>query len=255
MDTDQAKSYFAWSSPKFWLLLLVILGLIAVVIISILRDKIVSQNQWQVSSIGRGRLAYEPDTASIILGVTVEKTAKPEIALKELNEKMTNVISALKKSGIANPDIATENYSLSPQYDFADNISKLSGYNASQTVVVKARDIKNSPDKVSEIIALATREGANRIENIVFEASNFDDLKQEVRLKAIADAKNKAVVIAANLGVELGKVVGWWDNWLAPIAQYNYYSDGKGGANSYDPNVPVGNRELVLEVTINYLVK
>lgn len=249
------------SSPRFnarfWLIFTAIICLSGIIIVSILRDRLVRDNQWQVSVVGRGRVQYEPDTARVYLGVSVDKVDKPEKALTQLNSTMDKIIASLKKMGLEDKDITTDNYSLEPQYDYVDNVSRLGGYSARQTVIVKLTGIVSSGEKVSSVISAATAAGANRVNQIIFESSDFDALKQTARLKAIADARSKAGAISSELGVRLGKVVGWWENYLYPSESVSYYGDlGKGGGGApADPNIPVGSREIVMEVSVNYEIR
>ncbi|OQA39130.1 MAG: 26 kDa periplasmic immunogenic protein precursor [Parcubacteria group bacterium ADurb.Bin316] len=188
----------------------------------------------------------------------ISKVAKPEDALNQLNEKMKQVIAAIEKSGIPKENIQTQNYTLNPQYDIVDGISKINGYNANQSISVKINEINKNANKVAEIIAAAGKAGTNKINGVSFEASNLNDLKQEARIKAILDARTKAKNIGNALGVKLGKIVGWWENYIYPestIDQY-YGKGGMGGGGAMtEPSIPTGSRELVVEVNVNYKIK
>lgn len=246
-----------WREPKYIIMLLGILLLAAVVIVAILRDRIVNKQYWQVSVSGRGSVSYEPDVANITMGVQVDKVTRADQALTQLNEKINNVIKAIEGVGVAKENIKTQNYSLYPQYDWINNVQTAGGYNASQLLVVKVTNLSENKDLVSQVIDVATKAGVNQIQGVTFDSSKLEDLKQEARLKAIVDAKNKASSIAGNLGVRLGKVIGWWEN---PIGAPGlpYYNDMGGygaGGGSGAPAVPGGSQEIIMEVSINYQVK
>lgn len=248
----------SWRSPKTWLVFLAIIAIAAVAIISILRDRIVNNQQWQVSVVGQGKASYQPDIATVTLGVQIDKAARAEDALDQLNGKMAKIIAAVKAAGIADEDIQTQNYSLYSQYDYIDNASTLTGYNANQQLMVKVREINKDADKVSKVIAAATKAGINQVLGVSFDISNLEDLKQEARIKAIADAKSKAGNIASTAGVRLDKVVGWWENIVqAPGISNSYYYDGKGGAGGAvaSPSVPTGSQEIIIEINLSYKIK
>jgi len=243
------------------IILILVLGGVAVV--SILRDRIVNYQQNQVSVAGQGKVTYQPNLASIILGVQVDKAAKPEDALNQLNSKIKNIVAAIKGQGIAPEDIVTQNYSLSPQYDYINNISTVGGYTANQQISVKIRDIQKNSDKVSQVLAEAGKAGANQVSSITFNVANLEDLKQQARILAIADANNKAVKLARAAGVRLGKIIGWWENYVqGPGQGMPYYADGKGGAsgigggaNYSSPTIPSGSQEIIVEMNLNYRIK
>jgi hypothetical protein len=256
MDINISKN---WREPKYILGLISILVLGAVIIISIIRDRIVNPPQWQISVAGQGKVAYQPDTANISLGVKVDKQAKAEDALKQLNDKMNKILAAIKQAGVAAEDIQTQNYSLSPRYDIVDAISKLTGYDANQTVEIKIHNLQNNNGLITKVIEAAGKTGTNQIDGISFEYADMNKLKQEARLKAIADARAKSKEISQALGVKLCKIVGWWENIVSPVdSQISYKGDvgglgGGGGASS--PVVPSGTQELVIEVNVNYQIK
>jgi len=247
-----------WNSPKTVIIILGLLLLTGVITLSILRDRFVSRPEWQVSFTGRGKVVYKPDTAKLNLGVTVDKKAKAEEALSELNRIMDKVITDLTAAGIVKDKISTQSYVLAPQYDFIKEKNELAGYTASQNIIVEVNDIDDNPNRVATVISAAGKAGANQVNGISFEPSDLEKLKEEARLKAIADARVKADALSGNLGVKLKRVVGWWENIYPVGTQPYYYGDyggGKGGAGGFDPNIPSGMNEIVVEVNINYQIR
>jgi len=245
-----------WRSPKFYFKVLAILGLIAIILVAILRDRIVNYPQWQINVSGEARVSYLPDIANVTLGVQVDKMDKADKALEQLNSKIKAIFDAIVKAGIPKEDIQTQNYSLNPQYDYVDNASKLAGYSANQSLIVKVKGITENKDLVNKVITAASKAGINQVSGITFEYSKFKDIKQEARLKAISDAKGKAGDIAKALGVNLRDVVGMWENVITP--DNTYYYGGKGGSDvgmSGSAVVPSGNLEYVVEVNVNYRIK
>lgn len=250
-------------SPKDrWskIILIIAMVLIAgVVVVSILRDRIVNQPQWQVSVIGQGKVSYQPDIANVSLGVQIDKVAKADEALNQLNDKVAKIVAAVKSAGIVADDIQTQNYSLYPQYDYVNNSTNLSGYNANQQLSIKVRDINNGQELLSKVIAEATKAGANQVLGISFNVSNLEELKNQARIKAITEARQQAGTLAQATGVRLGRVVGWWENVVqAPGISSGVTYDGKGGMGgnvSASPTVPTGSQEIVIEINLNYRVR
>lgn len=248
---------------------MIVLGIVltvavaSIAIVSIIRDRIVNYPQNQVSVIGQGKVSYQPDIATVNLGVQIDKVAKADEALNQLNSKIKNIVAAVKGQGIAPEDITTQNYSLLPQYDYVNNVSSVSGYNANQQIIIKIRGIKDNPEKVSQVISEATKSGVNQVLGINFDVANLDELKQEARLKAIKDAGSKAGTIASAAGVKLGEVIGWWENYVQGPSSSGYYSGAeKGGlggagmsAGSASPTIPSGSLEIIMEMNLNYKLK
>lgn len=244
-------------SPKFFILALAIICLAGIVVVSILRDRIVSQQYRQVTVTGQGRLSYQPDIAIVTLGVQIDKAPLAEEALNQLNAKVNSISSALKALGISAENIQTQNYSVMPQYDYKDNVSVVGGYNANQQLTVKITDYDKNPGNLNQVIAAASKAGANQILNLSFDASNLSDLKQQARVKAIADAREKSGALAAAAGVELKNIANWWENLIQPIPSYNYggaMGAGIGGGGGM-PQVPSGSREIIIEIGVTYNIK
>lgn len=250
-------------SPKGLRYALIVLGMIlfaGIVVTSILREAIVERSDNQVTISGEGRISYQPDMAIINLGVQVDKVDTAENALRQLNETIGRVIPAIKGLGISEKDIQTQSYSLSPQYDYIDNVSFVAGYNASQALVVTVRDISQNKDLVNRVIAEAARSGANQVNSITFSTTKLAELKQQARLKAIEDAKNKAGVMAQAAGVrKLGRVVGWYENVVQSPESSGYFDSysGLGGPKEgvVMPEIPSGTQEVVVEVGLSYQIK
>lgn len=247
-------SSLSWQ--KMLVSIVLILGLTAVGIISILRDRIVNVPQWTVSIVGEGRVKYTADLAYVTVGVQVDKATSAPAALSEINTKITKAVEAIKRIGIPAEDIQSQNYSLYPQYDYRDNVQTLSGYTANQQIRVTVRGIESGTDQVSKVIAAAAGEGVNQVLGVQLSTSKLNELKNQARLMAIADARSKADETATAAGVKLRDVVGWWENYLSSPEPRYYGEAGYGGGGGGGMGViPSGTQELVLEVNVNYRIK
>lgn len=252
--SDNDKQSF--KSPRFVLALVGLILLAGIITLAILRDRIVNQQFRQVTVVGQGKVTYNPDLALVTLGVQIDKIAKPEEALNQLNTKVESIIKAIKALGIAPENIQTQNYSLYPQYDYKDNITTVSGYSANQQLVVKITNYDKDSGLLSRVIASASKAGANQINSVTFDASNMNDLKQQARVKAIEDARAKSQDLAGAAGVKLGKISNWYENFISPIMNSDYGKGGMGGgAVSATPQIPAGSRDIILEIGVTYLLK
>lgn len=246
---------------KYVLIILGMVLLAAIVVVSILRDWITNDYQNQVSVTGQGKVFYQPDEANVTLGIQVDKAPNAEIALKQLNEKMTSVVAAVKGVGIPEEDIKTQNYNLNPDYDYNQGSNFVSGYNARQNIIVKVRNIDKNKEMTGRVVAAANGAGVNNIGNINFGVSDLNSIKQQARIKAIQDAKSKADELFKAAGVKPKKITGWYENGGGegggqPMAESSMLSakDARGGAN-VSPEIPAGNQEITVEIGVNYEVK
>jgi uncharacterized protein YggE len=114
---------------------------------------------------------------------------------------MGKVLLALKIAGVDEKDVQTSRLSLQPQS--APNRtgpSAIVGYRASNRVIIKVRNVSN----VAAVIDTLVGAGANEIGGINFMVSQASKLLDEVRDKAVADARRKAEIYARAAGVTLG---------------------------------------------------
>jgi len=241
---------------KIFINLVAILAATGISVVSILRDKITNQQYRQITVVGRGTVSYQPDMATVLLGVQVDKSAKPEEALGVLNRKITAIKAGLMKLGIKDEAIDTRNYVLNQQYDYVNGIQQPAGYSANQQLAVKIDNLAVNKDLVNKVVAAASGAGANQISGVSFGVNNLEDLKQQARVLAIADAKNKAVNLSQTAGVSLTGIAGWYEN--MPV-DMNGYVDGKGGMGGsggiISPIISAGSNEVVMEIGLSYNIK
>ncbi len=165
-----------------------------------------------VTVTGEATIAVAPDAAVIRIGVSSQdKTAR---AASDANAKqMTAVLAAIKEIGIAERDIQTSRLSLQPQYDpNKSGTARLTGFQASNQVTVRIRDI----DKLPGVLDRAIGAGANEMSGIEFVVSEQSKLLDRARGDAIADAYRKADLYAKAAGAKLGHVIAITEEGSAP---------------------------------------
>jgi len=156
-----------------------------------------------VTVTGEATVSVAPDMAVIRIGVSSQgKTAREA---SEANAKqMIAVLAAIKDAGIADRDVQTSRLSLQPQYDpNKGGTARLLGFQATNQVTVKIRDI----DKLPTILDRAIAAGANEMSGIEFVVSEQSKLLDQARAEAIADAHRKAELYARAAGAKVGPVM------------------------------------------------
>jgi uncharacterized protein len=155
-----------------------------------------------ITVTGEGEVAVVPDLA--ILGAGVTTTGKTAREASEANAKMmTSVMAALKAAGIAAQDVQTSWLSLHPVRDNNPNELRITGFQATNQVTVKLREVAKTAEVVDRLVAA----GANDIAGIHFEVSSPSKPLDRARETAIADARRKAEVYAQAANVQLGALV------------------------------------------------
>ena len=184
-------------------------------------------------------------------GVKTE-AVKSVDAVNQNNQKMNEVIKAVKEAGVEDKDIQTTSYNLYPVYDYTERGTIFKGYSLEQNIQVKIRNL----DKVNDVLDKATSRGANTIGQLSFTVDDMEKVKSEARAKAIEQARQKANSLAGQSGLNLGKLISVSEGY-SPYPQPLY---GMGGASnamekSIAPDIQPGQSEINVTVNLTYQVK
>lgn len=165
-----------------------------------------------ITVTGEATVAVAPEAAVIRIGVTSQdKTARE--ASDANSRQMTAVLAAIKGNGVAERDIQTSRLSLQPQYDpNKAGSAHLSGFQATNQVTVRVRDI----DKLPTLLDRAIAAGANEMSGIEFVVLEQSKLLDRARDDAVADARRKAELYAKAAGAKLGRVIAITEEGSAP---------------------------------------
>lgn len=155
-----------------------------------------------ISVSATGIVRSAPDLAVLDAGVTtVAPTA--QAALTENARKMDGVIKQLRSMGVAANDIQTSGINVHPQYNYPgrqtsglENVPRIVGYNASNRVQVRYRDL----DRLGALLDALVKAGANQINGPFFQIEEGDAAVRAARDKALAEAEAQARYYAAKMG-------------------------------------------------------
>ena len=151
----------------------------------------------------QGEAKRVPDIATISTGV-VTRAADANAAMRANADQMAKVMAAVKAAGIAERDIQTAGISVHPQYRYAENQTPaITGYQASNTVNLKVRDIT----KLGKVLDALAAQGANQINGPTFEIDQPEPVYDEARLAALKKAQARAETYAKALGLRVRRIV------------------------------------------------
>jgi len=201
---------------------------------------------------GEGKVSVVPDLATLNVSVLSEaKTVKQVIADNTI--KMNQVIAKMKELGIADKDMVTSAYNLSPQYYYPQNARpQINGYQLDQTLTLKIRNL----DLVDNVIDGATALGANNVYGLAFGLDDDSKAKAEARDKAFTAAKDKAEVMAKAAGVKLGRVYSFSEgsNYIPPTPYYAKAMMAESSAGAA-PDIQSGSQEYTVTVSMTYEIE
>lgn len=144
-----------------------------------------------------------PDIATLSSGVVTQAT-DANTALRSNADQMTKVMAAIKAAGIAERDVQTTGISIYPQYRYAENQPPaITGYQASNTVNVKVRDIS----RLGKVLDALVASGSNQINGPSFEIDEPEAAYDEARRNALKKAQARAEMYASALGLRVRRIV------------------------------------------------
>lgn len=148
-----------------------------------------------LSVSGDATITVIPNMAVVTIGVqSINKDLK--LAYADNKAKMSAVFSELKKLGIADKDMKTISFNVSPYYEYINNSSIQTGYIISNILSINVRKI----DDLGSVIEASLLQESNVINNIEFKMSDSTKYYQEALKLAVRNAKGKASIMAAELG-------------------------------------------------------
>lgn len=263
----QSQPFMQSGATRFLLLFTMVMVVFALGAYTRLTLSQVDENPYGPSTIsvsGSGEVVAIPDVGNFTFTVEAEGDTA-EAAQETSATAMNDILAFLAEQGVEEKDVKTTNYNLMPKYRYEERVCANNsycppgervqdGFSVYQSVSVKVRDTKET----GPLLTGVGERGATNISGITFTVDDDEALKTEARAKAIADAKAKAEVLAADLGVKLVRVMSYYEESGYPKA-YGY-----GGAMDMaveesamrvTPDIPTGENTTTSNVTLVFEIR
>lgn len=211
---------------------------------------------------GDGHATLAPDVAHI--SFTILNTSPTVAEAQAATTKQANAaIAFVKAQGVADKDVKTLSYNISPQYSYPNpclpgvlcpaysGTPKITGYQVSETVQVTMRDL-------TTVGALLGGLGKLPIQNLSGPDFALDDSTagyDAARADAIDKAKTQAKILADQLGVHLGKIVNFSESSGNSPVPMPYSMSASVSRAASTPNVPTGENTYNASVSITYEIR
>ncbi|MCM2452828.1 SIMPL domain-containing protein [Agrobacterium vitis] len=179
-----------------------------------------SRQEAVINVSGEGEVSLAPDMALMQLGVVTEATEAAQ-ALKDNNEALAKVLKSLKDKGLADRDLQTSGFQITPRYrqepeDKTDSRPPvIDGYSVSNGLTIRVRDLSKLGGVIDTSVGLGVKQGGE----IRFTNDKPDSAIDEARKSAMADAMAKAKVLTQAAGVKLGRIISINENSARPFEQ------------------------------------
>ncbi len=156
---------------------------------------------------GLGTAMQAPDTITVSLSVTGENKEYQK-AMEECDKLVVNLKAKLAKNGFKEDSIKTTDFRVNTATKYVESF-KTSKRVFDKYVITHSLEIKFDYDrkKLSKCIDTLSSALANPTLRINFSVEDTSTLKNQALKQAVADAKEKASLLAESAGVKLGQIV------------------------------------------------
>lgn len=266
-NTEKQKSY---QTTLINILLVIISIAVLIYAFTLLKSykNIDSNYQNTIVVTGTGKVEAAPDTAKI--SISIRESGKTSKEAQDAVAKKWDVAKAkLLALGVEEKDIKNTSFTTYPKYDWVQDKcvagssycggkQVINGYEVTQSVDIKSKKI----DDTGKLLEALASSNINEVSGPTMIIDNEDALKSDARGLAITNAKEKAKLLAKQLGVDLGDVMYFSDD--SSSVAIPYASEGGMMIKSMSarsdmapivPDVPAGVNEIVSNVSITYEIK
>ena len=200
--------------------------------------------------VAEGSTTRVPDLAVIRAGV-VTQAATAAAALSENAQRITAVLAALKRAGIAERDVQTANISLNPQYRYQENQPPvITGYQASNTVSIRFRDVKKS----GAILDALVGQGANQIDGPNLTIDQPEAALDQARADAVAKARARAELYARAAGLRVDRILSISEGSDMPRPPMPVMAMARAESDSSTKIAP-GEQDVTVALSVRFLLR
>src|SRR5262245_13122230 len=160
-----------------------------------------------ITVTGQAEVCVPPD--EVLFTLAVENVDRDMVvAGKKTDDSVRQILAIARKNNVKPEDVQTSQISVQPKYNTDDvpyddrsRVKRvLIGYEVSKTVAIRLRDLSRFDD----LLADGLRAGITRLSNMQFMDSQVRKHRDEARRMAIRAAKEKATLLAGEIGQSIG---------------------------------------------------
>ncbi len=149
---------------------------------------------------GYGEVEALPDRAELRLQI-VETRDTVTAAKSDVDRRVATVLAAARGQGIADTAIRASQIRIRPDYSWENGKRVLRGQQVTREVDIQLDELSRYGALVDALAAA----GISELGEVQFTVSNRDLLVEQALLAALADGRQRAALLATNLGRQLGK--------------------------------------------------
>jgi uncharacterized protein len=209
-----------------------------------------------ITVTGQAEVRVPPD--EVLFTLAVENVDKDMlVANRKTDDSVKQILAIARRHNVKPEDVQTSQISVQPKYNTDDmeyearrNIRRvLIGYQVSKTVAIRLREISRFDVMLADIL----KAGITRLNNLEFRDSQIRKHRDEARRMAIRAAKEKATLLAGEIGQAIGPAYSITETTrdYDPRPMQNVSSDAGRAAESESALAP-GTLSVTAQVTVRF---
>src|SRR5918992_6339372 len=179
-----------------------------------------------ISVTGQGSTVAANDTARVGFGVEARGATRP-VALRRSSARLREVLAALRRLGVEDPDLRTRGVTVVRRRDRRGR--RLPGYIARGGATAIVRDVS----RTGAVVDAAVEAGAASVAGPRFFIDDPNAALHRALVAAFRDARTKAAALAAEAGLTLGQAISIRESTFVPaesdVIGFDEDSGGGGG--------------------------
>ena len=160
----------------------------------------------KIRAVATVKSSHQPDTATWNF-TFIQQAKKLQQAVNQVEEQVSKLLKKLPEYDVRSNDVRSAHYTIKPKYTWQKEKRVFQGYEVSQRLTVRVRDIQFYTKRVALVLAAAVKLGVAQVSDLTFSADNTEQREASLRKQAIDKARDKAEQIAEDLQVQLGKLI------------------------------------------------
>jgi uncharacterized protein YggE len=202
---------------------------------------------WRTLTVtGRGVETISTTLSQVSLGVEIQGKSAEDVQ-KEAARKSSAVVALLKKRNVEK--LTTTGIRLNPVYSYTNNVQRITGYAASNTV-----SFRISTEEAGTLLDDAVKAGATQINGVSFIASDeaIASAQKQALKKATQDAQEQAETVLSTLKLEQKDIISIQINGATPPPPPMLYRAEAAKTSLADASTPIiaGEQEVQASVTL-----
>ncbi len=186
-------------------------------------DQETANDHRTISATGEAEIRVLPDRVILMLGV---ETLDADLAKakKDNDDRVKRILAIARAAGVDGTSIQADRISIQPQWDKgAGGHRELLGYQVRKGIALTLNDLS----RFETLLGSVLEAGVNSVNGVQFFTTKLREHRDRARAMAITAAREKAVALAKELGMKVGRPRSIEETGSGWMSSYSAWDEGR----------------------------